>query len=38
MSGRTGPKFYAGSNAVFHRNHPTLSRAATGIEPASGHK
>ena len=29
---------FAGSNAVFHRNHPTLSRAATGIEPASGHK
>ena len=24
--------------AVFHRYQPTLSRAATGIEPASGHK
>ena len=27
----------SGNNAVFHRYQPTLSRAATGIEPASGH-
>ena len=26
------------TRAVFHRFQPTLSRAATGSEPASGHK
>ena len=26
------------NKAVFHRYQPTLSRAATGIEPASGRK